>query len=112
VVLRVRSREAQALDQAGQGIFPKILNYATAPCAPLGLPAGVMVFYGVTMDNSEAPMATFQPRLDILPWALWAELGATPDHFTLYGETALALRLGHRQSADFDFFFAQRFQSR
>ncbi|MGH7061531.1 MAG: nucleotidyl transferase AbiEii/AbiGii toxin family protein [Stellaceae bacterium] len=36
--------------------------------------------------------------------ALWAELDQTPDHFTLYGGTALALRLGHRQSVDFDFF--------
>src|SRR5271166_2269621 len=52
-------------------------------------------------------MPTFQPRLDILPppqRALWLELDATPDHFTLYGGTALALRLGHRQSVDFDFF--------
>jgi hypothetical protein len=50
---------------------------------------------------------TFQPRLDILPpaqLALWPELNATPEHFTLYGGTALALRLGHRQSVDFDFF--------
>jgi hypothetical protein len=50
---------------------------------------------------------TFQPRLDILPQpqrALWAELDATPEHFTLYGGTALALRLGHRNSVDFDFF--------
>jgi hypothetical protein len=35
---------------------------------------------------------------------LWPELDATPDHFTLYGGTALALRLGHRVSLDFDFF--------
>jgi hypothetical protein len=52
-------------------------------------------------------MAIFSPRLDKLPppqRALWSELGATPDHFTLYGGTALALRLGHRQSLDFDFF--------
>jgi Nucleotidyl transferase AbiEii toxin, Type IV TA system len=49
----------------------------------------------------------FQPRLDILPppqRALWRELDATPDLFTLYGGTALALRIGHRQSVDFDFF--------
>ncbi|MGA8499749.1 MAG: nucleotidyl transferase AbiEii/AbiGii toxin family protein [Xanthobacteraceae bacterium] len=49
----------------------------------------------------------FQPRLDILPppqRALWPELDATPEHFTLYGGTALALRIGHRQSVDFDFF--------
>ena len=37
-------------------------------------------------------------------WALWPELDATPDHFTLCGATALALRIGHRQSVDFDFF--------
>jgi hypothetical protein len=47
------------------------------------------------------------PRLDILPAAqraLWPELGTTPPDFTLYGGTAIALRLGHRASADFDFF--------
>ncbi|HEY3911662.1 MAG TPA: nucleotidyl transferase AbiEii/AbiGii toxin family protein [Stellaceae bacterium] len=52
-------------------------------------------------------MPTFLPRLDILPSpqrALWRELDATPGHFTLYGGTALALRLGHRRSVDFDFF--------
>jgi hypothetical protein len=46
-------------------------------------------------------------HLEILPppqLALWSELGATPDAFTLYRGTALALRLGHRTSIDFDFF--------
>lgn len=49
----------------------------------------------------------FSPRLDILPppqRALWRELADTPAIFTLYGGTAIALRLGHRQSIDFDFF--------
>lgn len=49
----------------------------------------------------------FAPKLAILPPTqrrLWEELGATPGYFTLYGGTALALRLGHRQSVDFDFF--------
>jgi len=50
----------------------------------------------------------FKPCLDVLPSSqqrLWpglaplAELG-----FTLYGGTAIALRLGHRESIDFDFF--------
>jgi len=57
-------------------------------------------------------MPMFQPRLDILPppqRALWPELDTTPEHFTLYGGTALALRLGHRQSLDFDFFSRQAF---
>lgn len=46
-------------------------------------------------------------RLDMLPEAqrrLWPELEGTPPEFVLYGGTALALRLGHRQSVDFDFF--------
>jgi hypothetical protein len=50
---------------------------------------------------------SFVPRLDILPRSqrlLWDELRFTPDAFTLYGGTALALRLGHRNSVDFDFF--------
>jgi hypothetical protein len=47
------------------------------------------------------------PRLDILPAPqrrLWDELVAVPREFVLYGGTALALQLGHRQSLDFDFF--------
>jgi hypothetical protein len=49
----------------------------------------------------------FKPILSILPssqFRLWPELDATPETFTLYGGTALALRLGHRTSVDFDFF--------
>lgn len=55
-------------------------------------------------------MAILEPILSILPPAqleLWPELDATPQHFTLYGGTALALRFGHRASADFDFFSNQ-----
>jgi hypothetical protein len=53
------------------------------------------------------------PRLDILPAAqraLWPELAEIPPDFVLYGGTALALRLGHRTSEDFDFFSNQSFQ--
>ena len=56
----------------------------------------------------------FEPRLDILPPAqrrLWNELGSTPPDFVLYGGTALALRLGHRQSEDFDFFSSHSFSA-
>jgi hypothetical protein len=55
----------------------------------------------------------FTPRLDILPppqQRLWVELKATPAMFALYGGTALALRLGHRTSVDFDFFAARAFK--
>ena len=47
------------------------------------------------------------PRLDILPLAqrrLWDDLSEVPHQFTLYGGTALALHLGHRESVDFNFF--------
>src|SRR5579859_1013774 len=53
-------------------------------------------------------MSLFSPRMDILPPAqreIWpllrpgVELG-----LVLYGGTAVALRLGHRESVDFDFF--------
>ena len=49
----------------------------------------------------------FTPKLEILAFAqrrLWDELKHTPKEFVLYGGTALALRLGHRSSEDFDFF--------
>lgn len=49
----------------------------------------------------------FTPKLGILlppQRSLWDELRQTPPEFVLYGGTALALRLGHRHSQDFDFF--------
>jgi nucleotidyltransferase AbiEii toxin of type IV toxin-antitoxin system len=60
--------------------------------------------------NSKGSM--FTPNLQILPPAqrrLWGELGQTPRAFVLYGGTALALRLGHRHSEDFDFFSNKSF---
>ena len=50
---------------------------------------------------------TGEVNLDILPppqRRLWPELACVPKEFTLYGDTAIALRLGHRESVDFDFF--------
>jgi hypothetical protein len=50
-------------------------------------------------------------HLDVLPkpqresWDGRAD--TIPAHFALYGETAIALRLGHRKSVDFDFFSDQ-----
>ncbi|MHB1511903.1 MAG: nucleotidyl transferase AbiEii/AbiGii toxin family protein [Acidiferrobacter sp.] len=53
-------------------------------------------------------MSTFEPRWNILPAAqkrLWHQLRRAADlGFVLYGGTAIALRLGHRTSIDFDFF--------
>jgi Nucleotidyl transferase AbiEii toxin, Type IV TA system len=52
------------------------------------------------------------PRIEVLPEvqaALWPLLGEIPEPFVLYGGTGLALRLGHRASADFDFFSAASF---
>jgi hypothetical protein len=53
-------------------------------------------------------MSRFDPHLAILPeaqraiWPLFAP--AKPLGLVLYGGTAVALRLGHRNSVDFDFF--------
>lgn len=50
------------------------------------------------------------PRLDALPppqRRLWPELRATHRRFVLYGVTAIALRLAHRESEDFDFFSSE-----
>ncbi len=50
----------------------------------------------------------FKARRDLLPLAqqrLWPHLRNAPNlGFVLYGGTAIALRLGHRDSVDFDFF--------
>ena len=55
--------------------------------------------------------SSFTPRLDVLPLAqrqLWPQLRAATDlGFVLYGGTAIALRLGHRASIDFDLFSAR-----
>jgi len=52
--------------------------------------------------------ATLRARLDVLPGGqreLWPALASAADlGFVLYGGTAIALRLGHRQSVDFDLF--------
>jgi Nucleotidyl transferase AbiEii toxin, Type IV TA system len=52
-------------------------------------------------------MNHFSPHLEILPApqrALWNELSAVSPEFVLYGGTALALHLAHRNSVDFDLF--------
>jgi len=57
-------------------------------------------------------LPTLDPQVGILPRAqaaLWPLLGDIPEPFVLYGGTGLALRLGHRTSADFDFFSAASF---
>lgn len=58
---------------------------------------------------------TFRPRLDILPEPqrqLWPELAALPKDYVLYGGTAIALHLGHRDSIDFDFFISRSIDPR
>jgi hypothetical protein len=52
-------------------------------------------------------MKHFSPHLEILPApqrALWKELSEVSGEFVLYGGTALALHLAHRNSLDLDLF--------
>ena len=54
----------------------------------------------------------FAPHIEILPSSqqrLWEELIDVPEPFILYGGTAIALYLGHRESVDFDFFALESF---
>jgi hypothetical protein len=58
-------------------------------------------------------VSMLRPDLEKLPAAqrrLWPELSTVPVGFVLYGGTALALRLGHRISEDFDFFSKEEFR--
>lgn len=54
---------------------------------------------------------SFRPALEILPAAqqeIWPSLAPAPElSLVLYGGTAIALQLGHRQSIDFDFFTSE-----
>jgi hypothetical protein len=55
----------------------------------------------------------FDPLIHILPASqlrLWNEFSEVPGEFVLYGGTAVALQLGHRQSVDFDFFSNRPFR--
>lgn len=64
-------------------------------------------------DRSYPGLVRFEPHLEALPElqrALWPRLAVLPPDAVLYGGTALALRLGHRASVDFDFFLPRSFQ--
>lgn len=57
-------------------------------------------------------MTSFVPKLKTLPHAqraLWSEMRGLPPEFVLYGGTAIAFHLGHRESIDFDFFGTRDF---
>jgi hypothetical protein len=57
---------------------------------------------------------TFSPHLGILPASqrlLWEDLHEVPPYFVLYGGTAIALHIGHRDSIDFDFFAFRPFDT-
>lgn len=52
-------------------------------------------------------MQKIAPKIKVLPAAqqeLWPLLIEVPEYYVLYGGTAVALRYGHRESVDFDFF--------
>ncbi|MBV6644189.1 MAG: nucleotidyl transferase AbiEii/AbiGii toxin family protein, partial [Cyclobacteriaceae bacterium] len=53
-------------------------------------------------------------HFEILPSSqkeLWLKLSQIPKDFVLYGGTAIAIRLGHRESIDFDFFSNKAFNT-
>jgi hypothetical protein len=57
-------------------------------------------------------MPILVPKTEILPEAqkaIWPHLSMIPNHLTLFDGTAVALRYGHRNSIDFDFFSNRAF---
>jgi hypothetical protein len=86
--------------------YGRVRGIAQAGCCRV-LPAPQVL---VSSTGMSMPTISFTPQVEVLPPAqarLWLELGSqVPASFTLYGGTALALQLGHRQSVDFDFFGA------
>ena len=66
-----------------------------------------------TDDIESGEAALFNPKVEILPAAprlVSQDLNQTPRSFVLYGGTAMALRLGHRQSIDFGLFSNESFE--
>jgi hypothetical protein len=64
------------------------------------------------MYKKDCNFIKIKPDLSVLPRAqreLFSELKDTPPHFVLCGGTAIALRMGHRISIDFDFFSKESF---
>jgi hypothetical protein len=60
-------------------------------------------------------LAAFAPRISALPERqrrIWPRLAQLPLDAVLYGDSALALRLGHRASLDFDLFVPHGFAPR
>ena len=58
-------------------------------------------------------LPVLDPQVSVLAAAqakVWRLMADIPEPFVLYGGTALALRLGHPQSADFDFFSTDSFR--
>lgn len=107
---RVPESQKPKDEPVGPEGLSRSLPFVTQPEAPI--PPPPLTGFSTEERAPLAPMAgrwpTFEPRLDILPptqLALWPYLRqATRMGFVLYGGTAIALRLGHRESIDFDFF--------
>lgn len=63
-------------------------------------------------DRDFPKLTRFEARLDALPApqrAVWLRLAELPLDAVLYGGTAIALRLAHRSSVDFDLFLPRSF---
>lgn len=64
------------------------------------------------VDRTYPGLARFEPNLDAMAHeqrALWPRLAELPADAVLYGGSAIAVRLGHRVSIDFDLFLPRSF---
>src|ERR1700712_4397939 len=62
----------------------------------------------IRLPDERSMPKRLDPKLSVLPTAqkeMWAKLAPAVElDFVLYGGTAIALHLGHRESLDFNFF--------
>jgi hypothetical protein len=91
--------------------YPSVLACAGSSVSSARL--GLRMKLAIALKNYPLAVGILKPKLDTLPprqRLVWERLGSTPRDFVLYGGTGLAVRLGHRQSVDFDFFSCRPFQ--
>ena len=102
----INNDDAARMEDGGFAVTPNSPNKQRDQSGEPLKGVGKDTVAGPSNDLSAFP--TFSPRLEILPpsqRALWPYLRPMAKRgFVLYGGTAIALRVGHRQSVDFDFF--------
>jgi len=102
----LRARYARCKPHKGNSRRPRLANSSESALSRARPQDAASGYFTRAIRQTLKKVSNFVPNLSMFPppqLKLWPALGATPEIFTLYGGTALALRLAHRSSDDFDF---------